>query len=166
MADNELAVKLQKQISRNELSADNSENVQPFMKVFNPYTEFKEFTRKEIQDLEKKFKLYDVNLDKKLDIEELKVMMEKLHVPQTHLGLKEMIRSVDEDRDNKINFKEFMMIFRKARNGELKVDSGLKQLFDSVMEIDVAETGVKGAKSFFEQQVGHYVSFVDDQEVD
>jgi len=150
MADNELACKLQKQIFRNELKGD--ENIQPYMKVFNPYTEFKEFTRKEIQDLEKKFKTYDVNLDKKLDLEELKVMMEKLQVPQTHLGLKEMIKQVDEDQDNKINFKEFMMIFRKAKNGELKLDSGLQQLFDSVMEIDVAEAGVKGAKSFFEQQ--------------
>ena len=54
MADNELTMKLQKQISRNELNPD--ENIQPYMKVFNPYTEFKEFTRKEIQDLEKKFK--------------------------------------------------------------------------------------------------------------
>ena len=45
------------------------------------------------------------------------------------------------------------MIFRKAKNGELKQDSGLQKLFDCVMEIDVAETGVKGAKSFFEAQV-------------
>jgi hypothetical protein len=33
-------------------------------------------------------------------------MMEKLKIPQTHLGLKEMIKQVDEDQDNKINFKE------------------------------------------------------------
>lgn len=45
------------------------------------------------------------------------------------------------------------MIFRKAKNGELKVDSGLQKLFDSVMEINVSEAGVKGAKSFFEAQV-------------
>ena len=45
------------------------------------------------------------------------------------------------------------MIFRKAKNGELKQDSGLQKLFDCVMEIDVTETGVKGAKSFFEAQV-------------
>ena len=56
MADNELAIKLQKQISRNELTGN--ENIQPYMKVFNPYTEFKEFTRKEIQDLEKQFKKF------------------------------------------------------------------------------------------------------------
>ena len=95
---------------------------------------------------------YDVNNDRKLDLEELKVMMERLGVPQTHISLKEMIKQVDEDHENKINFKGFLMIFRKANNGELKQDSGLQQLFQSVMEIDVAETGVKGAKSFFEAQ--------------
>ncbi len=47
-----------------------------------------------------------------------------------------------------------MTIFRKANNGELKQESGLQQLFQSVsLEIDVAETGVKGAKDFFEAQV-------------
>ena len=66
-----------------------------------------------------------------------------------------MIRQVDEDQDNKINFKEFLMIFRKAKNGEFKQTSGLQQLFDQVWEIDVAETGVKGAKNFFEAQVSH-----------
>lgn len=30
--------------------------IQPSMKVFNPYTEFPEFSRKEIQGYEKKFK--------------------------------------------------------------------------------------------------------------
>jgi len=37
-------------------------------------------------------------------------MMEKLQVPQTHLGLKEMNRQVDDDQDNKINFKEVIII--------------------------------------------------------
>jgi hypothetical protein len=55
MATDELAAKLQKQISRNERN-DGDENVQPSMKVFNPYTEYKEFTRKEIQNLERAFK--------------------------------------------------------------------------------------------------------------
>ena len=49
---------------------------------------------------------FDVNNDKKLDLDELKTMMEKLQAPQTHLSLKEMIKQVDEDQDNKINFKE------------------------------------------------------------
>ena len=52
MADSELAAKLEKQMARNE----GDENIQPSMKVFNPYTEFKEFSRKDIQSLEKTFK--------------------------------------------------------------------------------------------------------------
>lgn len=53
MADSELAAKLQKQIARNE---GGDENVMPSMRVFNPYTDFKEFSRREIQSLEKTFK--------------------------------------------------------------------------------------------------------------
>jgi EF-hand domain-containing family member D2 len=57
MVDNELAAKLYKQIIRNESDRETQEEVyQPCMKVFNPYTEFKEFTRKDIQNLEKQFK--------------------------------------------------------------------------------------------------------------
>ena len=43
-------------------------------------------------------------------------MMEKLGVPQTHLGLKEMIKEVDEDFDGKISFREvsvFLISFHK-----------------------------------------------------
>ena len=66
MADSELAQKLQKQIIRNESTASlngstcftSDENQMPSMRVFNPYTEFKEFTRKDIQNLEKTFKKY------------------------------------------------------------------------------------------------------------
>ena len=55
MADSELAAKLKKQIARNE----SLENIQPApaaSKVFNPYTDFKELTRKDIQYLEDAFK--------------------------------------------------------------------------------------------------------------
>ena len=41
-----------------------------------------------------------------IDFMELKLMMEKLGSPQTHLGLKEMIKEVDEDCDNQISFRE------------------------------------------------------------
>ena len=37
---------------------------------------------------------------------ELKLMMEALGAPQTHMGLKAMIKEVDEDLDSKINFRE------------------------------------------------------------
>lgn len=55
---------------------------------------------------------FDEGQDGFLDLTELKVMMEKLQAPQTHLGLKAMIAEVDEDNDGKISFREFMLIYR------------------------------------------------------
>lgn len=49
---------------------------------------------------------YDNDKDKCLNFNELKIMMEKLGIPQTHLGLKEMIKQVDEDQDGKVSFRE------------------------------------------------------------
>lgn len=49
---------------------------------------------------------YDVAKDNYIDLKELKLMMEKLGAPQTHLGLKNMIKEVDEDLDNKLSFRE------------------------------------------------------------
>ncbi|XP_031560409.1 EF-hand domain-containing protein D2-like [Actinia tenebrosa] len=142
----ELASKLKRRAAINE-----GESVEPArrMQIFNPYTEFHEFTRKQIKDFEKTFKSFDVNNDTFLDLMELKILMEKLGAPQTHVGLKAMIKEVDEDNDSKISFREFLLIFRKAAAGELEEDSGLSQLA-KLVEIDVGEVGVGGAASFFE----------------
>ncbi|XP_062970113.1 EF-hand domain-containing protein D1 [Cynocephalus volans] len=120
--------------------------------VFSPCTEFPEFSRRLIKDLESKFRRYDAGQDGFIDLMELKLMMEKLGAPQTHLGLKSMIREVDEDFDGKLSFREFLLIFHKAAAGELQEDSGLMALA-KLSEIDVAVEGVKGAKDFFEAKV-------------
>ncbi|CAF4704702.1 unnamed protein product, partial [Rotaria sp. Silwood1] len=74
--------------------------------LFNPYVEYHEFSRKQIQSLMQTFDKYDTDKDKSLNFNELKFMMEKLGIPQTHLSLKEMIKQVDEDHDGKISFRE------------------------------------------------------------
>ncbi|KAL5014561.1 hypothetical protein ScPMuIL_008831 [Solemya velum] len=156
MATDELAAKLSRREKLNEEPAEGEEGVQPVNKslqVFNPYTEFKEFSRKQIKEFEKTFKKYDVGNDKFIDFHELKLMMEKLGVPQTHLSLKAMIREVDEDHDDKISFREFLLIFRKAAAGELTEDCGLYELYRNVTEIDVDQEGVKGAKNFFQAKI-------------
>ncbi|XP_036960455.1 EF-hand domain-containing protein D2 [Acanthopagrus latus] len=152
-ADSELGAKLMR---RDELNEGQGERCQPSMRVFNPYTEFKEFSRSQIRDMEKMFKMYDAGKDNYIDLMELKLMMEKLGAPQTHLGLKNMIKEVDEDLDNKLSFREFLLIFRKAAAGELAEDSGLCVLA-RLSEIDVSTEGVKGAKTFFEAKV-HAIS--------
>ncbi|XP_071110053.1 EF-hand domain-containing protein D2-like [Haliotis cracherodii] len=143
----------QKLLRRNNINDGIEEGSLPSARVFNPYTEFKEFSRKQIKDFEATFKKYDVNEDKFIDLMELKRMMEKLGAPQTHVSLKNMINEVDEDNDSKISFREFLLIFRKAAAGELAEDSGLYELYANISEIDVDETGVRGAKDFFEAKI-------------
>nr|XP_033815139.1 EF-hand domain-containing protein D1 [Geotrypetes seraphini] len=143
-ADSELTAKLSRRLDINDGTAQPRQ-----ASGFNPYVEF---TRKQIKDMEKMFKLYDTGKDGYIDLMELKLMMEKLGAPQTHLGLKNMIKEVDEDFDNKLSFREFLLIFHKAAAGELEEDSGLMALAKR-SEIDVSLEGVKGAKNFFEAKV-------------
>uniref|UniRef100_A0A7N9D7B2 EF-hand domain family member D1 n=4 Tax=Cercopithecidae TaxID=9527 RepID=A0A7N9D7B2_MACFA len=146
-ADAELSAQLSRRLDINEGAARPRR-----CRVFNPYTEFPEFSRRLIKDLESMFKLYDAGRDGFIDLMELKLMMEKLGAPQTHLGLKSMIKEVDEDFDGKLSFREFLLIFHKAAAGELQEDSGLMALA-KLSEINVALEGVKGAKNFFEAKV-------------
>lgn len=54
---------------------------------------------------------------------------------------------------------QFLLIYRKARAGELEQDSGLSQLA-RLTEVDVDEVGVTGAKHFFEAKVHIYNFFI------
>ena len=47
---------------------------------------------------------------------------------------------------------QFLLIYRKAKAGELAEESGLNQLA-MLTEINVEEVGVGGAKNFFEAKV-------------
>ena len=49
---------------------------------------------------------YDADNSQYIDQHELQIMMEKLNAPQTYLGLKAMIKEVDEDQDGQISFRE------------------------------------------------------------
>nr|XP_046169219.1 EF-hand domain-containing protein D1-like isoform X1 [Oncorhynchus gorbuscha] len=146
-ATSELTAKLNRRLDINDGNAAPKQ-----AKVFNPYTEFKEFSRKQIKEMENIFKRFDSGKDGFIDLMELKLMMEKLGAPQTHLGLKNMIREVDEDFDSKLSYREFLLIFRRAATGELQEESGLVALA-RLSEIDVSTEGVMGARDFFEAKV-------------
>lgn len=59
---------------------------------------------------------YDSGRDGYIDLMELKLMMEKLGAPQTHLGLKNMIKEVDEDFDGKLSFREVRVVAEADRD--------------------------------------------------
>lgn len=63
-----------------------------------------------VKDVSRPLFRFDTGKDGYLDLGELKRMMEKLGVPQTHLALKAMIKEVDEDYDDKISFREVRII--------------------------------------------------------
>lgn len=150
-ADNELSAILNRRQNMND-ALDGGKDVEMRKVKVSIYSEFTEFSRKEIKDYEAQFHLYNESKTGVISLTELKKMMEKLGAPQTHLGLKEMIKEVDEDDDGAIAFREFLNIFRKARLGELDQDSGLGQLA-KLSEIDVDQVGVGGAKTFFEAKI-------------
>merc|ERR1711974_156381 len=85
-ADNELSAILNRRNQINDTLDNGGEVKQRYAKV-SVYTEF---TRKEIKDFETKFTLYNVSGSGTISLQELKIMMEKLGAPQTHLGLKAM----------------------------------------------------------------------------
>jgi len=150
-ADSELNALLSRRLDRNEMLSQ-GQTVATSYRVVNVYTEFSEFSRKQIKEYEKAFKKYDVGGDGYLDLQELKITMERLRAPQTHLGLKAMIIEVDEDRDGKLSFREFLLVFRKAAAGQLAEDSGLSHLAAQT-NIDVGQVGVTGAATFFESKI-------------
>lgn len=141
-------------IRRQEINdaIDEGKEIKLKYRVVNVYTEFHEFSRKQIKQYESTFKKFDQNKDGYLDLPDLKRMMEILGAPQTHLGLKAMIAEVDEDGDGRLSFREFLLVYRKAQAGELDADSGLSQLA-KLTEIDVDQVGVNGAKEFFEAKI-------------
>ncbi|KAK9701979.1 EF-hand domain pair [Popillia japonica] len=151
MGDTELSTVL---IRRQEINdaLDNGQDVKLKYKIVNVYTEFQEFSRKQIKQYESTFKKFNTNKDNFLSLEELKRMMEILGAPQTHLGLKQMIKEVDEDGDGRLSFREFLLVYRKAKAGELHEDSGLAKLA-ALTEVDVDKVGVNGAKEFFEAKI-------------
>jgi len=109
-------------------------------------------TRKEVKEYRSIFNRFDRDSDGFMCLEDLKMMMETLGAPQTHLSLKKMIQEVDTDGDSKISFQEFLLIYQKAKAGQLEEDSGLDALA-KITEVDIQEVGVDGAKNFFEAKI-------------
>jgi len=52
---------------------------------------------------------------------------------------------------------QFLLIFRKAKAGELESCSGLQDLYSQLQEVNVDEVGVGGASKFFEAKVSQPV---------
>ena len=74
-----------------------------------------------IKRLHNFFDRFDRDRDGFLDLEDMKLMMETLGAPQTHLSLKKMIQEVDTDGDSKISFNEVSHFFFRLLSSPLPV---------------------------------------------
>jgi hypothetical protein len=147
----ELAAKLNRRNEMIETGVDNTSGSNAPRSPGSLYSEFPEFSRKQMKQYQDMFKKYDEDRDGTLNLEEMKKMMEKLGNPQTHITLKNMIKEVDEDGDGSICLREFLLIFRKAAAGTLSaMVSGAFDALVSASQVEVAEVGVGGAAKFFE----------------
>jgi len=150
----DLSTILEKRQQRSEISSDEApEIVSQFEQNIQAQIDVtKMLSRREIKEYKAIFTRFDRNGDGQLDLEDMKLMMETLGAPQTHLSLKAMIREVDMDNDGKISFNDFLLIYHKAKAGQLDADSGLCALA-KLTEVDIKEVGVDGAKNFFEAKI-------------
>jgi len=148
--DSDLTQKLEKRQQRCELSEEEAAHI--IQQNQDKIDLSKMLSRKEIREYRSIFQRFDRDKDGFLDLEDMKLMMETLGAPQTHLSLKRMIQEVDTDGDSKISFNEFLLIYHKAKAGQLESDSGLSAL-TKLTEVDIKEVGVDGAKNFFEAKI-------------
>jgi len=115
------------------------------------------FSPEEIREAYTIFKHCDENNDSFLELSELKLALEKLSVPQTHLAVKELIAEIVGENVTKLNFCQFLLTYAATlqnRGGKVNPKNGshaeLMALEDS---INVSKVGVSGAKLFFEAKI-------------
>lgn len=128
---------------------------------FNPFTEFPNITRSKVKEYELTFKQHDTNEKGYLDLEDCKKVMEYVGKPQTHLGLKRLIKQASENEPvqmnppNTLSFYAFLSIFNKVDEED---SSDLSSQLDRSVagkenNVSVAEKGVSGAKNFFAAKI-------------
>ncbi|KAM8703779.1 hypothetical protein ACLKA7_008415 [Drosophila subpalustris] len=115
------------------------------------------FTPEEIREAFTIFKMCDENDDSYIELPELKLALEKLAVPQTHLAVKELIAQVAGENVTKLNFCQFLLIYaatlQSHRENANPRNNSHTELMETDDPINVSEVGVSGAKLFFEAKI-------------
>ncbi|XP_071944433.1 EF-hand domain-containing protein D2-like [Antedon mediterranea] len=173
MVDNDLASRLQKRLdveSGKEIEENKLEYKDPHKEFAHPYPEFSEFTREQCQEFEDMFAQYNSNHDDYICYDELKCMMELRGEPMTHLELKKLIAAVDEDKDDKLCFREFMLMWKKCLTGVLPEGTGFAKIAATNKMIlakpatHAGTSGVGGAKALFETKQKSHADSEDNAE--
>lgn len=127
---------------------------------FNTFTEFPNLGIQKVKEYETIFKQHDKNEKGYLDLEDCKKVMEFVGKPQTHLGLKRLIKQASENEPvqmnppNTLSLYGFLSIFDRVDEDDSKeLDVSLSNDTSKQENVNVAEKGVSGAKNFFAQKI-------------
>ncbi|KAI0980472.1 hypothetical protein GJ496_002878 [Pomphorhynchus laevis] len=144
--DKDLASKLQRRLQRSESSCTDARDLSPpRLYVSDPLFEFRDIPAQTLKECQQMFSRYDDDNDKLLDFHQIRIFVEKLGHPQTHLMLKSMIKEFDSDDDGKLSFREFMMVYRRIQTNEIE-ESVQNTNDDHILD-------VKTARKFFGDQM-------------
>lgn len=143
----QLTEKLQRRQKINDGEITSSVNTQA--QIFNPFTQFPEFSREEIKNFQTTFKKYDSNKSKSIDESELTKLFEDLECPQTHMGIRKLIKEVDMDKNGEVSFCEFLQMFKNAKG----IEAPDLHVAEKRVTVNVQDEGVGGAKNFFAAKI-------------
>merc|ERR1712085_62947 len=83
----------------------------------------------EVSDLKEAFSMFDIDGDGTITIIELREVMKSLGQNPTEKELKQMIRSVDADGNNEIDFDEFLILMSSKKPSSDDPDKELRDAF-------------------------------------
>merc|ERR1711935_231051 len=83
----------------------------------------------EVSDLKEAFSIFDIDGDGTITIIELREVMKSLGQNPTEKELKQMIRSVDADGNNEIDFDEFLILMSSKKPSSDDPDKELRDAF-------------------------------------
>mmetsp|Transcript_404 Transcript_404/g.933 ORF Transcript_404/g.933 Transcript_404/m.933 type:complete len:151 (-) Transcript_404:282-734(-) len=83
----------------------------------------------EVADLKEAFSMFDIDGDGTITLTELKEVMKSLGQNPTEKELLQMIRSVDDNGDNEIDFEEFLILMSSKKPSKEDPDKELRDAF-------------------------------------
>ncbi|KAH8409674.1 hypothetical protein KR222_001442, partial [Zaprionus bogoriensis] len=115
------------------------------------------FEPEEIREAFTIFKSCDQNNDNMIELHELKLALERLSVPQTHLVAKGVMAEIAGQNVSQLNFCQFLLVYavilqQRDYAADLQTNSS-GHLDDATESVNVSEVGVSGAKQFFEAKI-------------
>lgn len=115
------------------------------------------FSRPEIDIVYSNFTQVDEDLDGYICLAELKRLLEKLDIPQTHLAAKKVMATVVGTNEDRLNFCQALLIYgtlvQRVEVQNYGIHDRVTKRFALTEVVDVSQVGVTGARLFFEAKI-------------